>query len=279
MKMASDSIDTDVPSVDGIDNGTPRARSQQGTSAGPGSRQWLQYVAIARPHHYGKNVLVIVGAILAFQFYPEPVTTQSLLLLLRGLCATCLIASSNYVLNEILDAHCDRHHSAKRNRPLAAGHISPRLALVEWCVLGAIGQWIAATINQTFSVLAITFQLMAIAYNARPVRLKDIPYLDVLSEAINSPLRFLLGWALVIPLQFPDAEIILAFWTAGAWEMARKRRNELQFLQNPTIAACYRKSFTHYNENRLLASMVLYGVMTVALCLLYGRRLILHADH
>jgi len=49
--------------------------------------------------------------------------------------ATCLIASSNYVLNEILDAPRDRHHPLKRSRPVPSGLVSVPIAYAEWILL------------------------------------------------------------------------------------------------------------------------------------------------
>ncbi|MEZ6132683.1 MAG: UbiA prenyltransferase family protein [Planctomycetaceae bacterium] len=226
----------------------------------PRFMQLRRYVAIARPSHYSKNVLVIVGAVLSGMCHAELVTTSSLIRLAVGLIATCLIASSNYVLNEILDAKNDRFHKAKRGRPLAAGHISRRIAFIEWGVLAAFGLLIASTVSWSFFVCALSFQLMAIAYNVPPVRLKDIPYIDVLSEAVNSPIRVLLGWLAVSPTDRPSISLILAFWMAGALLMARKRFREFHFLGDRATAALYRKSFAHYDEQRLKISMFLCAI-------------------
>jgi hypothetical protein len=35
---------------------------------------------------------------------------------------------------------------------------------------------------------------MGCIYNIPPIRSKDVPYIDVLSESINNPLRMLAGW-------------------------------------------------------------------------------------
>ena len=35
---------------------------------------------------------------------------------------------------------------------------------------------------------------MGILYNVKPVRTKDIPVLDVLSESVNNAIRLLTGW-------------------------------------------------------------------------------------
>ena len=39
--------------------------------------------------------------------------------------------------------------------------------------------------------------VMGCVYNVPPMRTKDRPWLDVLSEAINNPLRLLIGWYMV----------------------------------------------------------------------------------
>ena len=35
---------------------------------------------------------------------------------------------------------------------------------------------------------------MGCLYNIPPIRTKDHAYVDVLSESINNPIRFLVGW-------------------------------------------------------------------------------------
>jgi hypothetical protein len=46
-------------------------------------------------------------------------------------------------------------------------------------------------------VTACIFALQGIVYNVRPLRTKDKPYLDVISESINNPLRLTIGWAMI----------------------------------------------------------------------------------
>lgn len=240
----------------------------------PRLRQALRYVAIARPHHYAKNVLVLVGVALACLLHPDVVTNPSLLLVGWGLAATCLIASSNYVLNEILDASSDRFHVSKSDRPIAAGYISPAVAYGEWFILGAIGLALAAWVGSSFFAVAAAFQFMAILYNVPPVRLKDVPYLDVLSEAVNSPLRLLLGWLIVLPSELPSPSLIFVFWMAGGFEMARKRLRECRFFQDRTAAAGYRKSFAHYDEHRLITSMAVYASLMIIFGFLEAAKLL-----
>ena len=62
------------------------------------------YVRIARVDHWFKNAFMLLGILLAFFYDPTLVTWGSLGTLVWAFFATCIIASSNYVLNEWLDA-------------------------------------------------------------------------------------------------------------------------------------------------------------------------------
>ncbi|HYV34496.1 MAG TPA: UbiA prenyltransferase family protein, partial [Gemmataceae bacterium] len=178
--------------------------------------------------------------------------------ILWAVAATCLIASSNYVLNEILDAPTDRSHPKKRHRPIPSGQVKLAIAYAEWVLLGIVGLVMAAALNGPFFLSALALLVMGIVYNVPPVRSKDLPYVDVLSESVNNPLRLLLGWFAVAPHQFPPVSLLIAYWMIGAFFMATKRFSEYRSLADPQTAAAYRKSFGHYNEQNLLISMFFY---------------------
>jgi decaprenyl-phosphate phosphoribosyltransferase len=61
------------------------------------------YVQIARIDHWFKNSFMLLGVLLAAFYEPAVVAWQSIALLTTAVLATCLVASSNYVLNELLD--------------------------------------------------------------------------------------------------------------------------------------------------------------------------------
>ena len=101
---------------------------------------------------------------------------------------------------------------------------------------------------------------MGVAYNVPPLRTKELPYLDVLSESINNPLRLFLGWFALVPGKVPPLSLVLAFWMVGAFFMATKRFAEYRHIGDAKIAAQYRKSFAYYSEDRLLVSMFFYAI-------------------
>ncbi len=101
---------------------------------------------------------------------------------------------------------------------------------------------------------------MGFVYNVPPVRTKEWPYVDVLTESINNPIRLLLGWFALIDTEIPPVSLALSYWMAGAFLMATKRYAEYRHIGDPEAAAAYRRSFRHYDEERLLVSMFFYAM-------------------
>jgi len=229
------------------------------------SKLW-PYVQIARIDHWFKNAFMILGVLLAVFYRPETFAIASLWPLALAVFATCLIASSNYVINEYLDAPNDRKHPVKCRRPAAAGKISRTGAIVQWLGLGAIGMGLAFSINFWFGLSGAWLWVMGFFYNVKPFRTKELPYLDVLSESVNNPIRLLLGWFALVPDALPPLSLALSYWMVGAFFMALKRFAEYRSIGDPKVAAEYRGSFAHYNEDRLLVSIFFY----VSACALFA---------
>ncbi|MCS7306909.1 MAG: UbiA prenyltransferase family protein [Thermoguttaceae bacterium] len=220
------------------------------------------YIAIARPDHWFKNVFMLLGVLLAWFYWayrPQTEASFSVVRILWGLAAVCLVASSNYVLNEILDAPSDRHHPNKRTRPIPSGQVRLALAYAEWLLLGAVGLGMAWTLHRLFFLSAGLLWLMGLVYNVPPIRAKEWPYLDVLVESVNNPLRLFLGWFTVIEREVPPLSLVVAYWMAGAFFMASKRFAEYRTIANPEQAGAYRASFRYYTEDKLLISMFFYA--------------------
>ena len=218
------------------------------------------YVQIARIDHWFKNAFMLVGALLAIFYDPSLFAWTSVAPVLLAFVVTCLIASSNYALNEALDASSDVAHPVKRHRPVPSGRVTRVAALIEWCVLGVAGVAVALAMHPRFAAAALTFFLAGFLYNVPPFRTKEIPYLDVLSEALNSPIRLFLGWFALIPNKVPPLSLVLAYWMAGAFFMATKRYAECRAIRDGRTLTDYRRSFAHYTEERLLVSMFFYAL-------------------
>lgn len=219
------------------------------------------YVDIARPSHWMKNVFMLPGMLLAWAFEPSVATDELLWRIPLSIVCACLVASSNYVLNEILDADKDRHHPEKRFRPIPSGVVRVPLAWLEWIVLGAVGLGLSAVLGRRFFLSSALLLVMGLIYNVPPVRLKDVVYVDVLCESINNPIRMAMGWFATGFGAMPPLSAALAYWMFGAFLMAMKRFSEYRDIADPDRAARYRRSLGHYNDERLIESLVFYGAM------------------
>lgn len=217
------------------------------------------YVSIARPRHWIKNFFMLLGAVLAFMAAPDLISAESFGLIAVGFVSICLLSSANYVLNEILDAATDAEHPIKNKRPLAQKKLSLTGAYLLWLVLTFSGIGIASMVNPAFLIVAIIYWALALAYNVKPVRLKELPIIDVIIESANNPLRLLFGWFASMMVTLPPTSLILSFWFFGAFGMAAKRLAEYREINDHRRAALYRKSFHWYTEPRLVMTMVGYS--------------------
>jgi 4-hydroxybenzoate polyprenyltransferase len=104
---------------------------------------------------------------------------------------------------------------------------------------------------------------MGILYNVKPIRTKDIPYIDVLSESINNAIRLLIGWLVVEADVLPPASIIFGYWMGGAFLMGIKRFAEFRMINDHQLAGRYRLSFKFYSERTLLVSSFFYAMLSV----------------
>jgi 4-hydroxybenzoate polyprenyltransferase len=217
------------------------------------------HVAICRIDHWIKNVFVLPGILVALTVANPKLTWVMVSNGVLGLLAVCLVASSNYVLNELLYAPYDRCHPSKKNRPVPAGRVNARLAYLQWILLMGLGLTVARFVSTPFTITMFVLWAMGCVYNVRPLRTKDLPVVDVLSEAVNNPLRMLAGWYIVGPDAIPPASLLLSYWMIGCYFMALKRFAELRSIGNVESAAAYRRSFRYYTSERLLVSVTFYG--------------------
>ena len=221
------------------------------------------HVAIMRLDHSIKNIFLLPGIVVALSMIHPRLSEIRLSPILIGVVAVTLIASSNYVLNEVLDAPFDRLHPHKCNRPAALYLVKPGAAYAQWLLTMAAGMALAARVGTKFALAAGALWVMGCIYNIRPIRSKDVAYLDVLTESINNPLRMLLGWYMITQVIVPPASMLCAYWMLGCYFMGLKRFSEFREIGSKQGACAYRKSFQHYSERTLLGSVVFYASLAM----------------
>lgn len=223
-----------------------------------------KYLKIARLDHWIKQLFILPGAWLAWVMVGD--NADSIISTILGLLATSFAASANYVINEWLDAEFDKYHPVKKNRPAVTEGLDTKIVYCEYACFLFASLIVAYHINWPTFIMIAVLLLMGGLYNVKPMRTKDIPYVDVLSESVNNALRFAIGWFCIAPTFYPPVSFVMGYWMAGAFLMAAKRFAEYRMIGDPAQAKLYRKSFAGYTEIRLLLSAIFYGFLAVFFC-------------
>jgi decaprenyl-phosphate phosphoribosyltransferase len=218
------------------------------------------YLSIARPDHWFKNIFMLPGMLFAMVYFPVSFDLVLVVKIVAGIMATCFVASANYVINEWLDAEFDKYHPTKKNRPSVVKQLSGKVVYLEYVSFAVSGLGIAYFININFFLTEVLLLIMGLIYNVEPLRSKDKPYIDVLSESVNNPIRFALGWFIFVPVILPPSSMLVAYWMGGAFLMGAKRFAEYRFIGDKEKAGLYRKSFKYYTELSLLISVFFYAM-------------------
>ncbi len=169
------------------------------------------YLKAIRPHQWLKNLLVFVPMMTA-QIFNMP----ALLAALLAFIAFSLVASSIYVINDLLDLSADRAHPRKRSRPFASGAVPLQHGL--WLFVLLLASGLAAAV----AVGRIEFLLMLLAYIALTfaysITLKRRLIVDILTLAMLYTLRIAAGAAAIgtIPSVWLMAFSIFLFLSLAA---------------------------------------------------------------
>jgi 4-hydroxybenzoate polyprenyltransferase len=217
-------------------------------------RSVTHWVALFRPWQWVKNGFVVSPLLfsgLALDF-------SSVMRSLLAFASFCCAASAVYAFNDVADRAADRNHPTKCLRPVAAGQISPRAALVGAAFLLALAIILASPLPGQFLGIVAGYAVLNVLYSGW---LKRIVLIDVFVIASFFLLR-LVGGSVAINVQ-PSVWLLLCGGLLALYLGFAKRRHELVLLQERSGA--HRGVLAHYDLGLLdqIAS-VLLGVTLVA---------------
>jgi protoheme IX farnesyltransferase len=159
------------------------------------------------------SLLVIITTFVGFCMASGP--HLDWLLLCHVVLGTTLAAGSASVLNQYLEAHVDRLMERTRYRPLPAGRMQPRTALLLGLGMGIVGVvWLWLAVNALTAYLAAATIFI---YTAIYTRLKRRTPLCTIVGAISGAIPPVIGWTAVRP-SF-DLPAWILFGILFTWQM------------------------------------------------------------
>ena len=124
------------------------------------ARSVQPYIKALRPHQWLKNALIFLPMLAAHQ-----VDAVTLVRSMLAFVAFSVVASSVYVLNDLLDLNVDRAHPRKKRRPFASGDLSTDKGGLLALSLAAIGAILAACLGWAFLISLAVYYLLTTAYS------------------------------------------------------------------------------------------------------------------
>ena len=140
---------------------------------------------IIRPHQWVKNVLVFTPLLMSHNF-----DFNNLILSTKAFIIFSLIASSIYVINDIVDLKSDQNHPFKKYRPLAAKLITVNHCKILILILLALVTVLLLNVNKEFIMIIISYFILSNLYT---FFFKKIVIIDLLILSLLYTSRILGG--------------------------------------------------------------------------------------
>lgn len=210
---------------------------------------------LLRPRQWIKNLALFAAVTFSGQLFNPSTFWQ----VLMGFSAFCLLSSSTYIINDLLDVHKDRLHPFKRNRPIASGKVSINEAFVLLTVTLGAALILSFYLNWVFFLIAVVYLVLQMLYS---LFFKSIAVFDILFIASGYILRILAGASIAnfhISVWLLLTTISLSLFLATG-----KRRSELTLLQGVKKIKIdeIRKSLSHYSEPLLDSFSAIFATST-----------------
>ena len=192
------------------------------------------WAKLLRVHQYAKNGLVFVPMLTAQQLNAHAILLEIGAFVAFSLCASCV-----YIFNDLADIEADRAHPTKRNRPLAAGTIAPRTAVIVACLSLLAALAIAASVSLPFLCVLLAYFALTTAYT---YSLKRKMFVDVVVLAMLYTIR-VVGGAAAIGVETSEWLLAFSMFIFTALALV-KRYTELSTLLDKAMEGPANRNYT-----------------------------------
>jgi len=185
----------------------------------------FQLLKAMRLKQWAKNIFVLAALV-----FDEKLTQPYYVLRsLAALAVFCLVSGVVYLVNDLADIEKDRQHPRKRTRPLAAGKLSPRVAVVAAVALALVSFVAAYALDVRFFLITLTYAAVNVAYS---FALKDVLIVDLLAVAAGFVLRVAAGVAVVDVARFSPWLYVCTTLLALFISVNKRRHEHILLAEN-----------------------------------------------
>jgi len=178
-----------------------------------------------------KNLLVFTAVIFSGKLFDFTIVSQAII----AFGIFCLLSSTSYLLNDIIDYPYDKKHPIKRYRPIASGEISLQQATSMVFILTIASLLLSLLFSVNFFFLALTFILLHFFYS---LYLKKFPTVDIFAISLSFILRAI-GGEVVTGYHIP-VWLLLTIFFISLFMATVKRHAELITHGRETRESLYR---------------------------------------
>jgi 4-hydroxybenzoate polyprenyltransferase len=215
-------------------------------------------LSLAKPRYHLSYAAVIAAALL---FAAPADSGLAARLVVLYLSFNVLFYSGIYIFNDLADARADAAHPRKRERPIAAGHISMRAAATTATALIAAGLVTAIVFfPPAIAAAYLATLLLNVAYSGGG---RNLPYLDIALNSAPHAVRFLMG-ALLVGRVPPGGHLVT--WLCLAAGVSCVRR----LVELEANGAANRPTLSHYSSHGLALAADLGLLIVLGLCVADG---------
>ena len=212
-----------------------------------------------RPRQWPKNIFIFAALVFDQQLF----NVDSLIRTVMGFALFCLISSSVYILNDILDVEADKQHPDKKNRPIPSGQLPISVAWIAVGVFVILTAGLSYLLAPGFELVVLIYFVLNIAYS---IWLKHIPIVDVFIIATGFVLRVHAGVTLISVERFsPWLYVVMTL--LSLFLGFGKRRAELALLTDD--ASSHRKVLDGYTLPLLDQYIMIVSGTTIVAYSLY----------
>jgi len=222
---------------------------------------WLfQLPKVLRLHQWVKNILLFVPVLTAHRLADKEVWQKSGLAFL----AVSLVASSVYIINDLLDVNSDRLHPRKKNRPFASRSVPVALGIGLVPLLISLGVGLGFMVGRDFLFVLSVYFALTLLYS---LYVKRLLLWDVIFLASLYTIRIFAGSA---ALGIPVSKWLLAFSLFIFLSLAlAKRVSELKVHQQKKGEVLPGRSYQSIDEEALNNLGAASGYLSVLVFALY----------